>query len=210
VSGSPAAFLDRDGVLNEFVVDPVSGVPDSPHEVEDVRLVPGAAAAAARLARAGFTLVCVSNQPAAAKGKASVERLLEVHRRVTELLADEGAVLAASRLCWHHPEGTVARFARRCVCRKPEPGMLLDAAAEIGIDLGASWMVGDTDTDVAAGRAAGCRTVLIEYRATSHKRSSSSRPDLRASDLEDGIAKLLAYVGQRHFRYSHFDSLRSV
>jgi D-glycero-D-manno-heptose 1,7-bisphosphate phosphatase len=199
-SGRPAAFLDRDGVLNEFVIDHASGTADSPHRVEDVRLIPGAGAAAARLARAGFALVCISNQPAAAKGKASIEQLLDVHRRVTELLAREGAPLEASRLCWHHPEGTIAELAVCCACRKPAPGMLLDAAASLGVDLGASWMVGDSDIDVAAGRAAGCRTVLIEYGDTAHKRSASTRPDLLAADLDDGAAQLLASVKSETFQ----------
>ncbi len=190
--GRPAVFLDRDGVLNEFVADPVTGKPDSPHKAEDVELIDGAGTAAARLAHAGFALICISNQPAAAKGTASIERLLDVHRRVTALLAEEGAILETSRLCWHHPDGIVPDLAVRCSCRKPEPGMLMDAARATDVDLGASWMVGDTDIDVAAGRAAGCRTVLIEYESTAHKRSSSIRPDLRAADLDDAVTKLLA------------------
>lgn len=205
----PAVFLDRDGVLNEYVVDPTTGLADSPFTARDVRLIPGAAAAAASLARAGFALVCVSNQPAAAKARASIEQLLDVHRRVAELLAREGGELAASRLCWHHPEGVLAELTGPCPCRKPEPGMLLDAADEVGVDLGASWMVGDTDTDVAAGRAAGCRTVLVEYGATAHKRSSHGHPDLLAADLHEAAPRLIESANQRHFQKSPFDSLRS-
>ena len=188
----PAAFLDRDGVLNELVPDPVSGAPESPLQVEDVRLLPGAAAAArAAGASAGIALVCVSNQPAAAKGKVSVEQLHAVHERVLELLAREGVRLDASRLCLHHPEGVVPELSGPCACRKPAPGMLLDAAAALGLDLGASWMVGDTDADVAAGRAAGCRTVLIEYPGSAHKRAGRASPDCVAVDLADGVAQLL-------------------
>jgi D-glycero-D-manno-heptose 1,7-bisphosphate phosphatase len=209
VNTRPVVFLDRDGVLNEFVVDPATGLADSPFKVEDVKLIAGAARAAARLADAGFTLVCVSNQPAAAKAKASIEQLLAVHRRVAELLAGEGAELATSRLCWHHPEGVLPELTGRCACRKPEPGMLLEAAAEVGADLGASWMVGDTDTDVAAGRAAGCRTVLLEYAHTAHKRLSHAHPDLRAADLRDAVGQLLTSSNQRHFPKSPFASLRA-
>jgi D-glycero-D-manno-heptose 1,7-bisphosphate phosphatase len=209
VTGRPAAFLDRDGVLNEFVRDPLSGVADSPLRVENVRLIPGAAAAAARLAHAGFTLVCVSNQPAAAKAKASIEQLLDVHRRVVELLAQEGAAVRASRLCWHHPEGTVPALTEHCACRKPQPGMLLDAATEIGANLSASWMVGDSDTDIGAGQAAGCRTVLVAYGATAHKRLSNVRPDLLATDLADAVEQILTVPNWRHFKQSHFDSLRA-
>jgi D-glycero-D-manno-heptose 1,7-bisphosphate phosphatase len=185
-----AVFLDRDGVLNELVSDPVSGVPESPLEVAQVRLVPGAAAAAARLQRAGYTLVCVSNQPAAAKAKVSVAQLHAVHRRVTELLAEHGVTIAVSRLCLHHPEGVVAGLSGECQCRKPAPGMLLDAAAQLGLDLGRSWMVGDTDADIAAGRAAGCRTLLICNPASVHKRLREVKPDALASSLAEGVHTL--------------------
>ncbi len=118
--------------------------------------------------------MCVSNQPAAAKGVVTVEQLLAVHRRVVELLALQGAALAGCRLCLHHPEGVVPELSGPCACRKPAPGMLLDAARALGIELGISWMVGDTDADVQAGRAAGCGTLLIEYAGSAHKRSSRS------------------------------------
>jgi D-glycero-D-manno-heptose 1,7-bisphosphate phosphatase len=192
VSGRPAAFLDRDGTLNEFVPDPVSGLPESPLRVADVRLIEGAAAAARQLAQAGFALVCVSNQPAAAKGKVSLERLLAVHERVLELLREEGVQLDAFRLCLHHPQGVVPELSGPCACRKPAPGMLLDAAEELGLDLASSWMLGDTDSDVVAGHAAGCRTVLIEHPGSAHKRVSEESPDVVASSLADGVAQLLA------------------
>jgi D-glycero-D-manno-heptose 1,7-bisphosphate phosphatase len=148
-----------------------------------VRLLPGAAAAAARLAQAGFTLACVSNQPAAAKGLVSVQQLLEVHARVIELLAHEGVQLADTRLCLHHPQGVTPGLGGPCSCRKPAPRMLLDIAAALEIELSSSWMVGDTDADVAAGQAAGCRTLLIEHPGSKHKRLSGIATDLRAADL---------------------------
>jgi D-glycero-D-manno-heptose 1,7-bisphosphate phosphatase len=185
-----AAFLDRDGVLNELIADPVSGAGESPLSVEEVRLVPGAAAAVARLARAGYLPVCVSNQPAAAKGTVSVAQLLAVHERVSALLEREGATLAASRLCLHHEQGIVPELLGPCDCRKPAPGMLLDAAAELGVDLRNSWMVGDTDSDIAAGRAAGCRTLLIRHPSSIHKRSHGLSADVLADSLADGVARL--------------------
>jgi len=191
VSGRPAAFLDRDGTLNEFVLDPVSGLPESPLRVADVRLIEGAAAAARELAQAGFALVCVSNQPAAAKGKVSLERLLAVHERVLELLREEGVQLDAFRLCLHHPQGVVPELSGPCGCRKPAPGMLLDAAEELGLDLASSWMLGDTDSDVVAGHAAGCRTVLIEHPGSAHKRVAEESPSVVTSSLADGVAQLL-------------------
>jgi D-glycero-D-manno-heptose 1,7-bisphosphate phosphatase len=187
----PAAFLDRDGVLNEGVPDPDSGALESPLKVEDVRLLPGVAAALRLLADAGFVLVCVSNQPAAAKGRATVEELLSVHECVLALLAREGARLDASYLCLHHPDGVVPEFSGSCPCRKPAPGMLFDAADALGLELDASWMFGDTDTDVGAGAAAGCRTVLLEYPGSAHKRLGAARADLFAPDLPGAVVRLL-------------------
>jgi D-glycero-D-manno-heptose 1,7-bisphosphate phosphatase len=187
----PAAFLDRDGVLNEGIADPGSGLLESPLRVEDVRLLPGVATALGKLTQAGYALVCVSNQPAAAKGKTSLEDLLAVHERVVELLALQGVSLDASRLCPHHPNGVVRELSGPCDCRKPAPGMLLDGARVMGLDSGASWMLGDTDSDIEAGRTAGCRTALIEYPGSAHKRLGQASPDLRAANLVDGVVQLL-------------------
>lgn len=189
-SGRAAVFLDRDGILNELVEDPVSGLPESPLRAADVRLVAGAATAVTRLRRLGFALVCVSNQPAAAKGKVSTSELLEVHDRVLALLRAKGVELDASRICMHHEQGVVAELAGRCECRKPAPGMLLDAACALGIDLASSWMVGDTDADVLAGKAAGCMTLLVGYPGSVHKRLQAVCPDLVASSLADAADRL--------------------
>jgi D-glycero-D-manno-heptose 1,7-bisphosphate phosphatase len=187
VTARAAVFLDRDGVLNELVPDPGSGLPESPLRPEHVRLMPAAAASAAGLRAAGYALVCVTNQPAAAKGTVSVQRLLEVHRRVLELLAEEGVELDAWRMCLHHPEGVVPGLAAQCDCRKPAPGMLLDAGGELDVEMSRSWMVGDTDADVYAGRAAGCRTLLIASAHSAHKRSRAVSPDLLAADFQEAV-----------------------
>ncbi len=185
MSGRRAAFLDRDGVLNELVPDRHSGTPESPLRVEDVRLAAGAAAAVRELSEAGYALVCVSNQPAAAKGSTSIERLRSVHQRVVELLENEGARLDAFRLCLHHPEGVVPELSGPCECRKPAPGMLVGAATDLGVDLERSWMIGDTDADILAGQAAGCRTALVVCAGSAHKRTGSAVPDLLAADLAE-------------------------
>ncbi len=135
-SGRRAVFLDRDGVLNDLVRDPASGALESPLQLSDVRLVAGAAAAARQLAQAGFVLVCVSNQPAAAKGTVSVEQLLAIHARVRRSAGGGGGSLWRLRACaCTIREGVVPGLARACECRKPAPGMLLDAAAALGLDL---------------------------------------------------------------------------
>lgn len=191
MSDSVAVFLDRDGVLNELVRDPLSGAPESPLKVDDVSLVEGAGAALAALQRAGFVLVCVSNQPAAAKGTVSLEQLHGVHARVLELLARQGVRLAASRLCPHHPAGIVPELSGPCTCRKPAPGMLLDIAGAWRLDLHVAWMVGDTDADIGAGRAAGCKTVLIDYPGSAHKRNGQTQPDVHAPNLASAVEQIL-------------------
>ncbi len=188
-------FLDRDGTLNEAVPDPESGAPESPLAVADVRLIPGAVEALRELAGAGFALVCVTNQPAAAKGKTTLRELLDVHERVLYLLGREGVRVDSSRLCPHHPSGAPGELSRACDCRKPAPRMLLDAAEGLALDLGASWMLGDTDADVGAAQAAGCRAVLIEYLPSAHKRLGAAPPEILAADVGDAVAQLLARAG---------------
>jgi D-glycero-D-manno-heptose 1,7-bisphosphate phosphatase len=192
VSGRGAVFVDRDGVINELVPDPVSGRPESPLREADLKLVPGASAALGRLAGAGWRLAGVTNQPAAAKGLVSLEELQAVQARVLELLAHEGVRFDAFKLCVHHPDGVVPELTGECECRKPAPGMLLEAARELDVDPAASWMVGDTDGDVAAGRAAGCRTVLVEYPGSAHKRGGDPRPDTIVRNLADAATVILA------------------
>jgi D-glycero-D-manno-heptose 1,7-bisphosphate phosphatase len=195
IGDGAAVFVDRDGIINELVPDPVSGHPESPLRVDDVRLIEGAAAALRRLAGAGWLLVGVSNQPSAAKGHISLAELHSIQARVLELLAAEGARFDDFRLCPHHPQGVVAELAGECDCRKPAPGMLLAAAGDLGLDLGRSWMVGDTDGDVQAGRAAGCRTILVEHPHSAHKRTGELPPDAVASHLTAAAGIILASKG---------------
>ena len=195
MSRPEAVFVDRDGVINELVPDPVSGQPESPLRPEDIRLISGAALALRILADAGWRLVGVSNQPAAAKGKVSLEALRAVQARVLELLASEGVRFDAFKLCLHHPDGVVPELTGACECRKPAPGMLLEAVRELGLDPAACWMVGDTDGDVAAGRAAGCRTALVEYPGSAHKRMSDPDPDTMVSSLAAAATVILAGKG---------------
>jgi D-glycero-D-manno-heptose 1,7-bisphosphate phosphatase len=146
--------------------------------------VAGAAGALRTLRDAGYLLVVVSNQPAAAKGLVEVEQLERVNARVVELLQAEETRLDGLHVCLHHPAGVVPELTGACTCRKPEPGLLLAAAAELGVDLQASWMVGDSDVDVAAGAAAGCRTILVEHPPSVHRRRGDAAPDARTPDLK--------------------------
>lgn len=148
-----AVFLDRDGTLNVdsgYVADP-----------SNVALVPNAAQGLRMLADAGFALVVVSNQSGIARGYFTLADAEAVDQRVRELLAAEGVMLAGMYRCPHLAGAADLEYGRDCDCRKPKPGMLLHAAADLGLALGQSWMVGDRVSDMQAGRAAGCRCVSV-------------------------------------------------
>lgn len=178
-----AIFLDRDGVIVEPVPDAGLGTHESPYRPEDVTLVPEVTRAIRVLRQAGYLLVGISNQPAAAKGAVSLDTLRAVHARTVELLTEDGADLDDWRYCYHHPAGVIDCLAAPCACRKPQPGLLLEAAQDHGIELVSSWMVGDSDSDVLAGEAAGVRTVLLEHPRTSHRRRGNTRPTIMGSEL---------------------------
>jgi len=190
-----AVFVDRDGVINELVVDPASGRRESPLTVPEVALIDGTADALRRLSRAGWRLIGVSNQPAAAKGIVPLPEIEAVQERVIELLSDEGVHFDDFRLCLHHPDGVVPELAGRCDCRKPAPGMLLAAADAFDVDLAACWMIGDTDADILAGRSAGCRTVRVEHPGSAHKRSGAAPPDNTADSLATAADLVLCPEG---------------
>ena len=147
--------LDRDGVLNRTVPNPAEARPDSPLRAPEVAVFPWVPAALRRLHAAGFGLVVASNQPAAAKGKATREALAEVHRLIIAAAEGAGAVILSSHVCYHRAEDG-------CACRKPATGLLEAAfARHAGFARESSWMVGDRATDVLAGAALGVRTALL-------------------------------------------------
>jgi len=185
-----AVFLDRDGVINDPVMDPVDGRPESPLRAQDVVLAPGAIEGLKALSELDATLIVVSNQPAAAKGKATGDDLRAVHGRVVELLAAQRIVIADWRYCFDHPEALDPAL-RGCACRKPAPGMLEAAARTHGLRLSDSWIIGDTDADVGAGRAVGATTVLVQHPGTAHRRSPGLTADAVAQDLA-GAARIVA------------------
>lgn len=183
-----ALFLDRDGVLNELVYYDSSEEWESPRSLIHLAMIEGITEPLRRLVDAGWLLVIVTNQPSYAKGKTSKEALLEVHNAVVERL---GVPIAASYLCFHHPEAIVEELRVECECRKPGAKSLLDAARDLDIDLAQSWMVGDQDTDLACGRAAGCRVALIEHAGSAHKRGAIE-PDLHVADLDELVNRVLS------------------
>ena len=154
MSTSRAVFLDRDGVLIDdtgFLV-----------RADQIRILDGVPAALQRLKAAGFQLIVVSNQSVIARGAITEVELGAIHVALQEMLQQAGApALDAIYYCPHHPEATLIEYRQECQCRKPRSGMLLRGAAEHGLDLQASFLVGDRMTDIVAGVACGCRGVLV-------------------------------------------------
>lgn len=181
-----AIFLDRDGVINEMVYDREYGLVDSPATPEQYRLLADAAGAIERLREAGYKTVLVSNQPGMAKRKMTRELFDHTRDKMRAELARAGAALDGEYYCFHHPEALEPGLRIACECRKPKPGLLLEAARDLDIDLSQSWMIGDGLTDVQAGRAAGCRTVLIARMKCEFCRfmdKHNARPDVVKADL---------------------------
>jgi D-glycero-D-manno-heptose 1,7-bisphosphate phosphatase len=145
-----AAFLDRDGVINRKAQTEDEYIT----RWEEIRIIPGVVEAIALLNRAGFRVIVVSNQRCVAKGLLTTAELDAIHQRMCHELGAVGAKIDAVYYCPHEEQPP-------CSCRKPEPGMLFAAAAEHHVDLASSWMIGDSEKDVQAGRSAGCRTARI-------------------------------------------------
>lgn len=180
-----AIFLDKDGTLVEDVpynIDPEL-VRLTPHAIEGLRL----------LQEYGYALFIVTNQAGMAKGLFSPDDWQRMQDYLAELLASYGIHISGFHVCPHHPQGSVAGLAQPCTCRKPLPGMLLQAADEHGIDLRASWMIGDILHDVEAGKRAGCRTVLIDNgNETEWEMNASRMPELVVADLLQAAHAILA------------------
>jgi histidinol-phosphate phosphatase family protein len=152
-----AVFLDRDGTINRHV--------GFLRNIDDFELLPGAADMIRRINKSGYLAIVVTNQPVIARGEVSWEELSEIHNKMETLLGQQGAYVDDIFVCPHHPDkgfaGERAEYKINCSCRKPKPGMLLQAAQKYNVDLRLSWMVGDSKSDMEAGRAAGCQCYCV-------------------------------------------------
>lgn len=152
-----AIFLDRDGTINHYV--------GFLRNIDEFELLPGAAEAVALINASGYLAVVITNQPVIARGEVSEEELRQIHNKMETLLGLEGAYLDGIYVCPHHPDqgfaGERPELKIVCECRKPKPGLLLQAASDLNIDLASSWMIGDSESDLLAGRAAGCKVALL-------------------------------------------------
>ena len=152
-----AIFLDRDGTINKYV-----GYLRTPEQFE---LLEGAGEAIRKINLSGYLAIVVTNQPVIARGEVTVDGLQQIHNKMETMLGKEGAYLDGVYYCPHHPDkgfaGEVEELKIVCECRKPKAGLLLQAAKDFNIDLSQSWMIGDSENDVLAGKNAGCKTALI-------------------------------------------------
>jgi len=174
-----AVFFDRDGTL---INDP--GYLNHPDQVQ---LLDGAAEALRELRGLGYQTVVVSNQSGVARGIVTEEMLEKIHHRLGELLAAQGATLDKIYYCPYHPDGVVEQYRKDSDWRKPKPGMLLAAAREMDIDLARSWMIGDAERDMEAGRSAGCRTILVSTARSEYGYPEKSRPDYVAVNMREAV-----------------------
>lgn len=176
MSRNRALLLDRDGVINRAMIR--AGRPYPPGSVEEVEILPGVAEALARSRAAAFLNIIVTNQPDVARATQTRAAVEAINRALKEALPIDDVFV-----CYHDD-------ADRCFCRKPLPGLILEAAERYDLDLSHCYLVGDRWRDIDAGSAAGCRTILIDY---GHRERLPSRPpDLRAGSLLEAVARIEA------------------
>lgn len=174
-----AIFLDRDGTINKYV-----GYLRTPEQFE---LLDGVGEAIRKINLSGYLAIVVTNQPVIARGDVTVDGLQQIHNKMETMLGKEGAYLDGVYYCPHHPDkgfaGEVEELKIVCECRKPKAGLLLQAAKDFNIDLSQSWMIGDSENDVLAGRNAGCKTALIG--------ETDYGQNLQATSLLDFVKEIL-------------------
>jgi D-glycero-D-manno-heptose 1,7-bisphosphate phosphatase len=193
-------FLDRDGVINELIYYPEHGIVDSPFTTKQFKLLPGACEAINKFHELEFKVILVSNQPGIAKGYLSQEAFDKIRGKMNDELAKEGASFDGEYYCFHHPEAKVEKLKVNCECRKPEPGLLLQAAKDLDVDLSRSWMIGDGLTDIKAGKSAGCQTILLgrmKCELCHLMDEQDAHPDFIAPNLREAASLIKSQKTQR-------------
>ena len=174
-----AIFLDRDGTINQYK--------GFLKKISDFELLPKVTEAIQLINESGYLAIVVTNQPVIARGEATMLELVDIHNKMETLLGQEGAYLDQVYICPHHPDkgypGEVPELKISCNCRKPKPGMLYKASKDFNIDLSQSWMIGDSQNDIVAGMAAGCKTILIGTGAYGQ--------DITVNSLLEGVQAIL-------------------
>jgi len=195
----PAVFIDRDGTLNKMVRS-ADGRLDSPLHASELVLERHATSFVRALNQLGYLCVVVTNQPGLAKGTLTQRRLARIHEQLRDDLASAGAVLDGIYYCPHHPDpgpGGNPRYTGDCSCRKPAPGLLLEAAVARGVNLQRSFMVGDRLVDVEAGRRAGVSTILVRRPDANLQAEFERQPNARPDRYADDLAQALEIIAER-------------
>jgi len=188
----PAVFLDRDGVIIRQV--------DLPQKESDLKILPGAAEGIALINKLGYFVVIVSNQPVVARGLITLREAHRLNKVLATRLAKRGARIDAEYLCPHHPQADMKKYRISCTCRKPAPGMILQAAREHGLDLKSSFMIGDSTQDVQMGNRAKVKMILVKTgHAGKDPWQHKGVPDFVAKDLQ-AAAKVIARIKKRDLR----------
>lgn len=184
-----AVFLDRDGTINcngRYIGN-----------IKELRLLPGAASAIRKLNKAGFKVIVVTNQSGIARGYFPESAVKKVNQELQRRLKKRGAYIDKFYYCPHYPEAKIAKYRKKCYCRKPAPGMLFKAASQLNINLKRSFMVGDMPTDIQAGNTAGCKTIFVlsglgKKMIKKLEKPKNIKPDFIVRNLFSAIQKILS------------------
>jgi D-glycero-D-manno-heptose 1,7-bisphosphate phosphatase len=190
-----AVFLDRDGVINELYYDDNQGVIDSPFHPNQFTLFPKVGDAINTFHKLGYLVVIISNQPGIAKKHFSEKTFEAIQQKMKDELQNSNSFVDAEYYCFHHPEAKIDKYKKTCDCRKPNPGMIKQAAREYEIDLSQSWMIGDSAVDIEAGATAGCKTIFIGKKKCYLWEKMKHDPDFVAPDLYQASQTIKEYNG---------------
>src|SRR5487761_242242 len=183
-----AVFLDRDGVLNQLVFNKEEGQIGSPLSASQIHVFPYVPAAVRKIQKLGFKTIVISNQPGVGKQQFTYSEFLRMNEKMRQTLSKKKCFLDGEYYCLHHPSALIKKYKMNCDCRKPKPGLLVKAASENGIDLKDSFFVGDALVDVKAGKAAGCRTILVSHMTdflNQMMKKEGAFPDYLIGSLQD-------------------------
>jgi D-glycero-D-manno-heptose 1,7-bisphosphate phosphatase len=179
-------FLDRDGVINPLVYNPLTNDYESPHRIEDFSVFPYVGKALKLLQANHYNLFLISNQPSYAKGKTSLDNIYTIQTALDTYLQEHGIIFTAYYYCYHHPAGIVPEYTQVCDCRKPKSKFLVDAQAEFALDYRSSWLIGDQDSDVECGQSQGLQSIQIENVHSVLKRGKST-PTYKVNNLLQAV-----------------------
>lgn len=156
-----AVLLDRDGVINELVINPEESIVDSPNSSEQFKTIKNSIKAMKILSKLGYKLIIISNQPGIAKGQYNIAEFHKMKRKLENDLTDNNVMLSGQYYCLHHPNAKITKYKKKCQCRKPGTKLFFDAVKKHNIDTKKSFLIGDGITDMQLAKRVGCRAIFI-------------------------------------------------